>query len=308
MGGAVRRALARLSSDKTEDRSVAAPSLSRAELSADELDAVRREIQTNPEAGAAFREKLRSDPAAREAFRADLLVQKNRPPVAECPICETTAAEFLPFGARVPVPDRKCPTCGSLERHRLIWLYFREKTNLFTDDLTVLHVAPEPWFVNRLRRSARFRSYITADIADPKVSVRMDLTRVPCPSRSVDVVYASHVLEHIPDDALAMREIYRILKPGGWAVLQVPIWGESTQEDLTITDPDERQRRYGQFDHVRMYGHDAEYERRLAAAGFHVDVDRFAATLEPDRARSYRLDTTEDIYLCSKPADDRHSG
>ena len=194
-----------------------------------------------------------------------------------------------------------------MERHRLIWLYFREKTNLFTDDLTVLHVAPEPWVVNRLRHSARFRSYITADIADPRVSVRMDLTRVPCPSRSVDVVYASHVLEHIPDDALAMREIYRILKPGGWAVLQVPIWGESTQEDLTITDPDERQRRYGRFDHVRMYRRDGEHERRLAAAGFHVDVDRFAATLEPDRARVHRLDTTEDIYLCSKPADDRHS-
>jgi hypothetical protein len=186
-----------------------------------------------------------------------------------CPVCEGSSRKFRPFG-EVRRPDAKCPRCGALDRHRFIWLYFSRRTDLFDGKpKRMLHVAPEQWFEPRLR--ARLGpGYLTADLIDPHVMQRMDITQIPYPDGTFDVIYCSHVLEHVPDDRRAMREFRRVLKPGGWAVLMVPITADKTFEDPTVTDPAERRRLFGQADHVRRCGPD--YAERLRDAGFRITV------------------------------------
>ena len=152
----------------------------------------------------------------------------------------------------------------------------------------MLHIAPEKCIATRLRARKNI-DYLSADIASPGAMVKMDITDIHFPAESFDVIYASHVLEHVPDDRKAMRELHRVLRRGGWAVLQVPVWRPTTNEDPTVTDPNERERLFGQSDHVRMYGHDGEYERRLARAGFDVTVEPFVNELGPETRRRYRL-------------------
>jgi SAM-dependent methyltransferase len=163
-----------------------------------------------------------------------------------------------------------------------------------------LHVAPEKCIATRLKACDNI-DYLSADIALSAAMVQMDITDIRLPAESFDVIYASHVLEHIPDDRKAMRELHRVLRPGGWAVLQVPVWRPTTTEDPTVTDPKERERLFGQSDHVRMYGHDGEYERRLQEAGFDLTVVPFVKELGPETARRYRLSAWEDIYFCARP-------
>jgi hypothetical protein len=218
---------------------------------------------------------------------------------AECPVCGTVVDGFLPFGMVRAQPERRCPDCGSLERHRLVWLYFKSKTNLFTDPVRMLHIAPEAFVQKRLKAFANI-DYLSADLESPTAMVKMDITDIQYPDDSFDVVFASHVLEHIPDDVQAMRELCRVLRPDGWAVLQVPMWGPRTKEDPTVTDPAERAKLFGQDDHVRMYGHDGEYERRLRRAGFDVTVERVTVELGAELTRRYRLLDNEDVYLCRK--------
>jgi hypothetical protein len=230
---------------------------------------------------------------------AHLLPQFKDP--AECPVCGTVVEAFLPSGLQRVVPDRMCPTCTSLERHRAVWLYFRQRTDLFTAPHRLLDVAPDRAFGPRLAALPNV-DYLSADLVSPKAMIRLDLTQIPHPDASFDVIYVSHVLEHIPDDRRAMREIHRVLKPGGWAVLLVPMFGATTREDPTVVDPAERERLFGQDNHVRMYGHDGEYERRLREAGFDVTAEHFVAELDPTLVRRYRLQTDELIHLCAKPA------
>jgi SAM-dependent methyltransferase len=127
----------------------------------------------------------------------------------------------------------------------------------------LLHLAPEPSIARRLRE---VYECITADRAPMNVQVQTDVTKLCFADACFDVVICNHVLEHVPDDRKALSEIYRVLKPGGWASLQVPLVGEHTQEDLSIVDPVIRARLYGQIDHVRQYGYD--FMKRINAAGF----------------------------------------
>lgn len=215
-----------------------------------------------------------------------------------CPLCGSHLRRFLAFGLE-PRPEALCPVCESLERHRLLWLYFRERTDLFDGrPRRFLHFAPAPALARHLERVDGL-DYLTADLNAPRVMTKMDVTAIAAPDDTFDVVCCNHVLEHVPDDRRAMSEILRVLRPGGWAILQVPIRGETTQEDLSITDPRERERRYGQYDHVRQYGRD--YAARLREAGFDVSVDAFVRTLDPDRVRYHGLPAEEDIYVCRKP-------
>ena len=226
---------------------------------------------------------------------------------AVCPMCGTSADAFLPYGVKASKPDRRCPGCNSLERHRLAWLYFALRTDLIggrgsadrAEQISMLHIAPERPMEDRLTQLGHI-DYLTDDLEPGKAMVVMDVTAIDRPDRSFDVIYASHVLEHVPDDVRAMSELCRVLKPDGWAILEVPIFGDTTREDPTVTDPRRREELFGQRDHVRMYGNDGEYERRLRKAGFEVDVVDLATELGPAAARRFRLRPGEDLHVCRK--------
>lgn len=188
-----------------------------------------------------------------------------------CPVCEKHSRKFLRFGAGKR-EDARCPRCGSLERHRLAWLYFTRKTDLFAGaSRKMLHIAPEPCLMPRFRRFLG-DDYLSADVQDPAAMVRVDVTSLPFAGESFDVIFCSHVLEHVADDRKALREFFRVLKPKGWLVLLVPVSARRTLEDPTIVDGNERKRIFGQEDHVRRYGPD--YVERVEQAGFTVKVVR----------------------------------
>jgi SAM-dependent methyltransferase len=185
-----------------------------------------------------------------------------------CPVCERWSRRFHSYGY-VKRKDAACPRCGSLERHRLVWLHFARATNLFDGQpKRVLHIAPEGSLEARLRKVLG-DGYLSADL-EPGAMVQMDICDIRYPDASFDAVFCSHVLEHVPDDRRAMRELRRVLRPSGFGVLQVPISVERTVEDPSISDPAERMRLFGHPDHVRRYGHD--YVDRLREAGFRVSV------------------------------------
>ncbi len=161
----------------------------------------------------------------------------------------------------------------------------------------MLHVAPEPVLKLQLRRR-ELLDYVSADLHPNKGDIRMDITDIQFEDETFDVIYCSHVLEHIADDRRAMSELARVLTKSGWAIIQVPVIREITDEDPTVTDPQERQRRYGQFDHVRAYGKD--YADRLASSGFEVRVDDYSSRLGAAETERYGLMRGEDIYFCTK--------
>lgn len=259
-----------------------------------------------PEAERCFLQAIGLSPGAKEPrsnlaalyARMPSMAQTSDPSRAACPCCGGNFPTFIPGGVRLR-PRAQCPRCGSLERHRLLWLYLAERTDLFTAPLKVLHFAPEPFFQDALRALPGI-DYTSADLCSPAAMVKMDITDIRYGDDSFDAILCNHVLEHIVDDRKAMTELYRVLRPGGWAVLQVPIdpAREKTFEDPAVTSPEERARLFGQSDHVRWYGRD--YGDRLRGAGFHIRVDDFAWTLSEDRVRECGI-VREDIYLCSKP-------
>lgn len=217
-----------------------------------------------------------------------------------CPVCKRSSRKFRSFGRAARRDEAKCIHCGSLERHRFVWLYFENETDLFDGrPKSVLHVAPERCLEPLLKRRLG-ASYVTADIDDPHASVRMDITNIEYPDDSFDVIYCSHVLEHIPDDVKAMRELRRVLKPDGWAILLVPTVGEENYEDYSITDPAERLEHFGLEDHVRQYGRTG-FVRRLESAGFTVEVTEVADRYDERQAIRMGLrGHVGEIYRCTK--------
>lgn len=215
-----------------------------------------------------------------------------------CPICGCSSPRFRPFG-RTPREDAQCLHCGSLERDRLAWLFIRARTTLFGPaPKTMLHVAAESCLAERFRAHLG-DGYLSADLRDDRAMVRMDITDIAYPDASFDVVYCSHVLEHVTDDRRAMRELHRVLRPGGWAILLVPVIGDRTFEDPRITDPQDRLAAYGQEDHVRRYGPDVV--DRFRAAGFTVQVTRVADLVEADAAVTLGLTpATGEIFCCTR--------
>ena len=215
-----------------------------------------------------------------------------------CPVCEKASRKFRTFGS-VPKEDAQCMHCGALERHRFVWLYFGKMTNLFDETpKRMLHVASERCFESRLRNRLG-QDYITADLLNPRAMVRMDITDIQYPDGYFDVIYCSHVLEHVQDDKRAMREFCRVLKQGGWAILLVPITADRTFEDSSVVDPSERLRVFGQQDHVRRYGPD--HIDRLREAGFKVKVSRVSDLFEKsDIVRMGLTPASGEIYYCTK--------
>ena len=214
----------------------------------------------------------------------------------ECPLCGGSFAAFLPAGERERVV---CPGCGSRERHRASWLFLEERPDLLAGADSLLHFAPEAYVRDRLAATTGLR-YITADLVPGRGDLPLDLTDLKLPDAAFGAVLCSHVLEHVPDDRRAMRELHRILRPGGWAIVMVPLdlRLESTYEDPSITDPEGRVKAFLQFDHVRLYAPDIAV--RLSDAGFWVEEVPVAERVGPEHARRYGLLTSDHVFLCTK--------
>lgn len=162
----------------------------------------------------------------------------------------------------------------------------------------MLHVAPEPVFETLLKHRLG-TAYLTADLRNPRAMVKMDVTDIRYPDEHFDVIYCCHVLEHVPDDKKALREFFRVLKNDGWAILLVPVDADKTFEDLSITDPGERSRLFGNQGHVRRYGPD--FADRLRDAGFKVKVTAPADFLSSQEIEQMGLAREAgEVYYCEK--------
>ncbi len=219
----------------------------------------------------------------------------NRGDAVVCPLCGHHFARFRDDWNR---PNALCWRCGSHERHRAQWLYLRRlRPELLAGAASLLHFAPE-WCLEGRLRAAAGPGYVTADLRPGLAERTLDITRLALADGVFDAIICSHVLEHVQDDAAAMRELRRVLSPDGWALIMVPIdlTREHTYEDPAIVSPEERRRAYWQSDHVRLYAPDIE--RRLSAAGFTVTVENVARELGPERSARYGLLTADLIFLC----------
>ncbi|MCK5345134.1 MAG: methyltransferase domain-containing protein [Candidatus Heimdallarchaeota archaeon] len=213
----------------------------------------------------------------------------------QCPCCESNLRKFA--------DDREiCPVCGSGKRHRLQWLVLDRKFTFFDSNADVLDIAPMQYFQNYcLQRSSL--KYLSADLSSELAMDKIDLTATPYPDSSFDFILCSHVLEHIPDDRAAMKEMYRLLRPTGIALIQVPLHDQPTYEDASITDPLQRTIHFGQADHVRIYGSDIT--QRLRNVGFSV-ISKSCDDLFPrSELKYFGLDETETIFTAKKPKYDQ---
>lgn len=223
-----------------------------------------------------------------------------------CVVCNSSFKKFLPHGLNNR-SNAKCPNCGALERHRLQLKYLKDKTDLFRENapIRMLHFAPEKSFRNIFSNLQRLE-YVPCDLF-PEVygpgkvpMVKVDITKIPFPDDHFDVILCSHVLEHIPHDRLAMKELYRVMKSDGFGIFQVPLdYGRATTyEDFTIVDPKEREKAFGQYDHVRWYGRD--YVDRLRETKFIVKEDDYVKTLSSSEVSRFGFNPSELIYYCRK--------
>lgn len=219
-----------------------------------------------------------------------------------CPLCGVRRRRFLPYGYVTPREDALCPRCLALERHRLLWLYLERETRLAEERPRLLHVAPEAALMRRFRRLYGDvpDRYVTADLESPLADLHFDIQHIPLADASFDAVICNHIMEHVEDDRQAMRELYRILRAGGWGIVLSPVdlSRAATFEDDTVTDRDERTRLFGQYDHRRVYGRD--YALRLAEAGFEVEDRDYAAELSAAERTLYAL-PADHIYIVRKP-------
>jgi SAM-dependent methyltransferase len=253
----------------------------------------------------AKRALLRLMPGARRhALLGAIRGARHRGDVVECPCCDSTFSRFLPHRGR---ERAKCPRCGALERHRVLWLFLERETDLFERPGAMLHIAPEYAFLRRLSQVEGLR-YVTGDFDSPLAEHQLDVMDLPFEDGSFDFLMCNHVLEHVTDDRLALAEIHRVLEPGGWAVLMCPVDRSraTTLENPSVVTPAERHRVFGQADHVRLYGRD--YADRLAAAGFAVRAGTYLEGFDEPTISRLGLRRTEDdafgeeeVFFCVKP-------
>jgi SAM-dependent methyltransferase len=237
-------------------------------------------------------EKLRYIREVHEVFSNKL--------IRECPICRYNGY-FRSFGQENR-PEAMCPQCKSLERHRLLYLALTQHEQYMLIGKDVLHFAPEECIRDLARRASK--TYITADLLPRDVDIALDITNICIPSNAFDIVICNHVIDQIPNDIAALRELYRILRLQGLALITVTIvegW-EHTFEDPEIHSRENRRRYFGLEDRCHYYGRD--FSTRIEAAGFVVDV------FQPEfRCYShYGLTAGDKIFICRKhePTDVSH--
>ena len=197
----------------------------------------------------------------------------------QCPLCGCQRRKFLPYGYVTPRENALCPNCLSLERHRLLWLWLVRESDIGRGAMALpkmLHIAPEVALMRKFKKmyASTPDRYVTADLESPLADMHFDVQQIPLEAESFDAIICNHIMEHVEDDGKALRELYRIMRRGGWGVILSPVEleREKTFEDDTITDRAERTRIFGQYDHRRIYGRD--YAARLREAGFEVyDID-----------------------------------
>lgn len=220
----------------------------------------------------------------------------------ECPVCERSFSKFLSYGSEVAHRENVlCPYDLTLERHRLMWLYLRDHSNFFTaDKLSVLHIAPEQCFHKRFKEQKNL-DYLTGDLVSPIADMHFDLHDIPLEDNRFDVIFCNHVMEHVDDAHQCMSELCRVMKPGGWGIMQVPqdFSRETTYEDPSITSPEDREKHYWQKDHVRLFGRD--YPDWLRKAGFNVTEFKKEDYYSAEQIERYRLSKEEILYIVSKP-------
>lgn len=215
------------------------------------------------------------------------------------PIDGKSFRTFLPYGYGNQRENALSPSTLSLERHRLLWLYLQQETDFFTAPKKVLHIAPEQAFFKRFRK-LKHLDYTTSDLHSPLADVKADICNLPFKDNTFDVVLCNHVLEHIPDDTKAIQELHRILKPNGMGIFQIPqdLNRATTFEDDSITNPKERAKIFGQYDHVRVYGRD--FFDKLRNLGFDVKEVNYASSLTEEEVNRYCLSRSEIIPVCFK--------
>lgn len=219
----------------------------------------------------------------------------------ECPVCEKSFSKFLSYGADIVHRDNVlCPYDLTLERHRQMWLYLKNESNFFTqDNLKVLHIAPEQCFHSLFKKQKNL-DYLTGDLLSPIADMHFDLHDIPLEDNSFDVVFCNHVLEHVEDANKCMKELYRVMKPGGWGIMQVP-QDETravTYEDASIVTPEDREKHFWQYDHVRLFGMD--YPDWLKRAGFNVLEFDVPSHYSDQEVQRYRIRKQEVLYIVSK--------
>ena len=232
-------------------------------------------------------------------FFAPVLYRGNK---VECPVCERSFSKFLSYGSNVAHRENVlCPYDLTLERHRLMWLYLKRKTAFFSaKNLKVLHIAPEQCFLPHFKKQKNL-NYTTADLVSPIADLHFDLHDIPLEDNQYDVVFCNHVMEHVDDPIRCMSELNRVMKPGGWAIMQVPqdMNREVTYEDKSITSPEEREKHFWQKDHVRLFGKD--YPNYLEKSGFKVDEFDLNTEFDTTEVSKFRLMQKEILYIARKP-------
>ncbi len=219
----------------------------------------------------------------------------------ECPVCEKSFRKFLSYGSDAAHRENVlCPFDLTLERHRLMWLYLKDHSNFLTAiKLEVLHVAPEQCFHKRFKEQSNL-NYLTGDLVSPLADIHFDLHSIPLEDNRFDVVFCNHVLEHVDDALKCMKELYRVMKPGGFGIMQVPqdFSRDVTFEDPSIVSPEDREKFYWQKDHVRLFGKD--YPDWLRKAGFEVEEFIQQSNYSEKLIERYRLQSFEILYIARK--------
>ena len=215
------------------------------------------------------------------------------------PIDGKSFRKFLSYGYNKLRKNALSPSTLSLERHRLLWLYLKNETVLFEKKIKLLHFAPEQAFYKRFKKLRNIQ-YDTIDINSPLAKIKADICDLPIKENTYDFILCNHVLEHVLDDNKAMSELYRVLKKGGTGIFQVPIdmKREKTFQDDSITDKLERNKIFGQYDHVRVYGKD--YFNKLEDTGFKVQQIDYSKKFSDKEILKFSIIKGEIIPVCTK--------